>query len=205
MLLRKRFIAIAVAAAMLTVGVVGIAVAQDDPAPSNVRSGVVTVVEVKAPDADTEDAQTDLDDDFCFGGEWEPTAEELAEINAETEALAEHLRGLGFEVTVETDEFGFTYVDFESEDEALFAAMDDFYRQLFADEIAGWSDEEKAEWNAEIDEWVAELAAEGITVETEEIAPGVYDIVWTEELELALIELEPIDECFVDDEALEEV
>ena len=38
--------------------------------------------------------------------------------------------------TVETDEFGFSYVDFESEDEALFAAMDDFYRQLFSDEVA---------------------------------------------------------------------
>ena len=32
---------------------------------------------------------------------------------------------------------------------------------------------------------VADLAANGITVETEEIAPGVYDIVWTEDVEMA--------------------
>ncbi|MCP3975065.1 MAG: hypothetical protein GY720_11300, partial [bacterium] len=104
-----------------------------------------------------------------------------AEINAETDALVAHLEGLGFTVTVATDDLGFTHVDFnEDTDEALFAAVDDFYESQWTDELAGWSDAEKAEWNAHIDEIVAEFTADGITVETEEIAPGVFDIVWSD-------------------------
>ena len=66
----------------------------------------------------------------------------------------------------------------------------DFYHRQFVTEIANWSDAEKAEWNAHIDEIVADLAAEGITVETEEIAPGVYDIVWTDDVEVAIDDVE---------------
>lgn len=49
-----------------------------------------------------------------------------------------------------------------------------------------WADEQKADWNALIDAKVAGLAEKGITVETAEIAPGVRDIVWTDELKGAL-------------------
>ena len=55
-----------------------------------------------------------------------------------------------------------------------------------AAELASWPDEKKAAWNADIDAKVAELARKGIVVETTEIAPGVRDIVWTEELKTAL-------------------
>jgi hypothetical protein len=204
MLLKRRVIAFGAAVALLMIALVGAAAAQDEPAAPNAKT---VAVEVAGDGFADKDHEADLDDPFfeddCEFEDWEPTAEELAEINAETEAMAEYLRGQGFEVTVETDELGFSYVDFESEDEALFAAMDDFYRQLFADEVAGWSDEEKAEWNAEINELVAELEADGITVETEEIAPGVYDIVWTEELEQALWEFEDDDECWFEGEIAE--
>ncbi len=72
-----------------------------------------------------------------------------------------HLEGLGFTVTVAEDDLGIRYVDFEAmgADEALWKAIDDFYHQRFLDEVAAWSDAEKAEWNAHIDEMVADLAA----------------------------------------------
>ena len=188
MLSRRRIVAVAVAAALMLVALVGVAAAQTGgTVPGETGKALVE----SADDAALDDLREDGDYDECFFDEdWEPTAEEIAEINAETDALVEYLQGLGFEVTVETDEFGITYVDFESEDEAMFEAMDEFYRQQFADEVAGWSDAEKAEWNAGIDEFVAEMAELGITVEIEEIAAGVYDIVWTEELEEALFDLE---------------
>ena len=138
------------------------------------------------------DESEGFEDEWCLEEEWVPSEDEVAEINAETDALVAHLEGVGFAVTVVEDELGFRYVDFDEneEDEALWAAVDEFYRAQWADEVAGWSEGEKAEWNAHIEEFVAELAAEGITVETEEIAPGVIDIVWTEELEEAFWELE---------------
>ena len=118
----------------------------------------------------------------------ELSAELAEEMNAETDALVEYLRGLGFTVDVERVELRKPV--FDEEDEAIWEAIDAFYAEQFAAEIAAWTDEEKAEWNAEIDEFVADLAADGITVETTEIAPGVRDIVWTEELEKALWDLE---------------
>ncbi|MCP3999256.1 MAG: hypothetical protein GY722_29950, partial [bacterium] len=95
-----RRILTAAAAAMVLVGaVVSVAAAQSD--------------EEETPQADTfqveplEDAEVDaVDDDMFFEGpddgdweDWEPTAEELAEVNAETDALVEYLQGLGFDVT----------------------------------------------------------------------------------------------------------
>ena len=53
-------------------------------------------------------------------------------------------------------------------------------------ELASWPDVKKSAWNAGIDKKVAALAEKGIVVETTEIAPGVQDIVWTEELKTAL-------------------
>ena len=194
MLSRRRIVAIAVAAALLVAALVGVASAQTaDTLPEEPDKAFA-----EKEDNAKEVALSDECDIEFFDEDWVPSAEEIAEINAETDALVEYLEGLGFEVTVATDELGLTYVDLDDkDDEALFAAIDDFYSQMFADEVAGWSDEEKAEWNAEIDAFVAELEAEGITVETEEIAPGVYDIVWTEELEIKLWDLE--DDFFLDE------
>ncbi len=126
-------------------------------------------------------------DDFEVLIDEELSPELAEELNAETDALVEHLRGLGFTVDVETIEIR-TPV-FDEENQAIWEAIDDFYEAEFAAEVATWTDEEKAEWNAETDELVTDLAADGITVETAEIAPGVRDIVWTEDLEKALWEI----------------
>ena len=200
MLSRRRIVAITVVAALMLAALVGVAAAQTgETVPEEPGKALERV-----DDAAVEGLQDegDHEGDCFFDEDWEPTPEEIAEINAETDALVEYLQGLGFEVTVATDELGFTYIDFEGDDEGLDQAIEDFYSQMFADEVAGWSDEEKAEWNAEVDAFVAELAAEGITVETEEIAPGVYDIVWTEELEELLWDLE--DEFFFDEDPEED-
>ena len=206
MLSRRRIVAIAVAAALMLAALVGVAAAQTGETVSEEPGKALERVDDAAIDG-LQDEGDHADDVFsegdCFFDEdWELTPEEIAEINAETDALVEYLQGLGFEVTVATDELGFTYIDFEGDDEGLDQAIEDFYSQMFADEVAGWSDEEKAEWNAEVDAFVAELAAEGITVETEEIAPGVYDIVWTEELEELLWDLE--DELLFDEDPEED-
>ena len=37
---------------------------------------------------------------------------------------------------------------------------------------------------------MADLADQGVTAETEEIAPGVYDIVWNEDVEAQLADLD---------------
>jgi hypothetical protein len=55
--------------------------------------------------------------------------------------------------------------------------------------MAAWPDEKKAAWNAGLDEKVVWLEEQGITVETTEIAPGVRDIVWTDEVKSALKDL----------------
>jgi len=121
-----------------------------------------------------------FDDDL--GGE--PSAQDVAEMNAETDALVEHLTGLGFDVQVETDEYGIRQPTLDDDpDSAVYEAINDYYQAMFTDEVAAWSDEEKAEWNASIDEMVAELEAEGATPEKVEIAPGVFDIDWTDELD----------------------
>ncbi len=127
-----------------------------------------------------EDLADGIDDPFC--GPFELPDEELAEINAETDALVEYLRDRGYDVTVETDESGVRYPVLDEDADGVFEALDEFFMARFREEVASWSDEEKAQWNADIDALVAELAAEGITVETEEIAPGVYDVVWTDEI-----------------------
>lgn len=130
----------------------------------------------------------ELLEEFDFGEFdhlFELTPELIDELNAETDALVEHLRNAGFDVTVETDEDGLRYFDFEdaANEEQIEQAIDEFFRARFAEEVAAWSDEERAEWNAMIDETVAELAKAGITVTTQDIIPGVRDIAGSEFLE----------------------
>ncbi len=185
--------------AVLAFGTVA-ASAQAPPEESE-GTGVVVTAE---PDAKVgKFVESDEYDDGKYEYESELPADLVEEMNAETDALVEYLRGLGFTVDVERMELRKPV--FDEEDEAIWEAIDAFYDEQFASEIAAWTNEEKAEWNAEIDEFVAWMAEEGITVETTEIAPGVYDIVWTEELEKALWELEKdYDEDEEDFEADEE-
>ncbi len=133
---------------------------------------------------------------------FELTPELIDELNAETDALVEHLRNAGFDVTVDTDEDGLRYFDFEdaANEEQIEQAIDEFFRARFAEEVAAWSDEERAEWNAMIDETVAELAKAGITVTTHDIIPGVRDITGSEFLDGLFCEDHDDEEDYDEDE-----
>ncbi len=170
-------------AAVLVFGTVAASAQAPPEGPTDTGVAVTTTSVVKVGKFVESD---EYDDGKYEDGEL--SAELVEEMNAETDALVEYLRGLGFAVDVERIELRKPI--FDEEDEGIWEAIDAFYAEQFAAEIAAWTDEEKAEWNAEIDEFVAWMAEEGITVEITEIAPGVYDIVWTEELEKALWELE---------------
>ncbi|VAW09519.1 hypothetical protein MNBD_ACTINO02-1463 [hydrothermal vent metagenome] len=107
--------------------------------------------------------------------EWQPTTDEIAEINAETDALVAYLADAGFTVEVETDDMGLTNVVFsaaDSENEALWQAVDSFYGDYY-DDPSEWQPtaDELAEMNTETDALVAYLADAGFTVEigTDEI------------------------------------
>ncbi|MEM7337851.1 MAG: hypothetical protein AAF467_04325 [Actinomycetota bacterium] len=125
----------------------------------------------------------------AIDGDWEPTAEELADINAETDELIAHLAANGYTFDVETDEYGVRYpvIDDDTFDAELERLIDEFYTERYGDwgtmEIAEgdgdntvvieeWEPtaEELAEANAETDELIAHLAANGYTfdVETDE-------------------------------------
>lgn len=55
------------------------------------------------------------------------TPEEIAELNAEADALAAHLTTAGIEHTITTDPDGSRWVEWDDEDEAANIAVDDFY------------------------------------------------------------------------------
>lgn len=55
------------------------------------------------------------------------TPEEVAEINADADGLAAHLTAAGIEHTVVTDPDGSRYVEWDYEDEAANAAVDEYY------------------------------------------------------------------------------
>lgn len=190
---KKRVIGPAAAGVVLTGGVLGM-------------TGMASAqsVETTAPSVATSTAHgvelpmIDIDyglDDEGGGFDFELTAEEITEWNAETDALVKHLKSLGFTVPVATDDLGIRYLDLDEQTaDEVFVAIDDYCEALFLTEVAGWTADEKAEWNAEVDAIVAEFAADGVTVQTEEIAPGVRDLVWTDELDAF------IDEMFDDED-----
>ena len=181
-MIKRIGLAVAIVAA-LGLGTVA-ASAQSGPEPPNDAPVPATT---EATDSGYFDDELDMDYVVDLIGD-EISPELIAELNAETDALVEYLRAQGF--TVDVDDVTIRLPMFDEDNEAIWQAIDDYYTAQFAGEVAEWTDEEKAEWNAEIDAFVAELAAEGITVETTEIAPGVRDIVWTDELEDALWDLE---------------
>ncbi|MEM8925749.1 MAG: hypothetical protein AAGD35_19780 [Actinomycetota bacterium] len=81
-----------------------------------------------------------LGDDLTDIEEWEPTAEELEAINAETDAMVAALAEQGIEVAVETDDDGFRYpvldgLTDEQVDEII-AAIDVFYEAEYHAEMA---------------------------------------------------------------------
>jgi hypothetical protein len=121
----------------------------------------------EAMDAFYSERYGDLDD--AFFDDWEPTADEIAELNTETDALVEYLADAGFAVEVETDDMGLTNVvfsDADSENEALWQAVDTFYGELYGEPVE-WQPtaDELAEINAETDALIEYLADAGFTVE----------------------------------------
>ncbi len=112
----------------------------------------------------------------CVIEDWQPTADEVAEMNAETEALIAYLADAGFTVEVETDDFGISYPIFGGADETndpLWEAMDAFYAERYGDiDLGGFEDwqpsaDEIAEINAETDALIASLADAGFALEVE--------------------------------------
>ncbi len=121
-------------------------------------------------------------DDAAFE-DWQPSADEITEMNAETDALVAFMADAGFTLTLETDEFGITYPVFSDTDEsndALWDAMDAFYVERYGD-LDEWqpTPEEIAEINAETDALVAYLADAGFTVEVETDDMGLTNVVFS--------------------------
>jgi hypothetical protein len=56
-----------------------------------------------------------------------PTPEEVAEINADSDALATHLTGEGVEFEVVTEDDGTRWVEVDEDDEAANQAVEDYY------------------------------------------------------------------------------
>ena len=178
------------AAALGGVALAAPSLAQDDP---------IVVDEPKAeapplnePDVDDAPAAVESDDDLVdceallaeLEGDWEPSAEEIAEINAETDALIAHLADNGVTIGVETDdELGIRFPAFDdTTDEATFELVEQFFEDryndedfgdgLFVDEVFAGEDwepsaEEIAEINAETDALIAHLADNGVTIGVE--------------------------------------
>ncbi len=67
---------------------------------------------------------------------WEPSAEELAELNKETDELVAHLAANGITVEVENDELGIRFPVFdENTDEATWELVDEFFAERYGDEL----------------------------------------------------------------------
>ncbi|MEM7284772.1 MAG: hypothetical protein AAF480_00335 [Actinomycetota bacterium] len=106
------------------------------------------------------------------------TDEDIAEINAETDALVAHLADNGVTVEVETDDNGLRFPVLDDADEATWDLVDQYYEETYGDlefddidfEL---TDEDIAEINAETDAIVAHLADNGVTVEVETDEDGV--------------------------------
>ena len=134
---------LAMAATAFGVAIPSLAAA--DTAPASPDPAVVVV----GSDAHAEDGG-ELSCEVLFGGEfvdgefvdgdweeWVPSAEELAEINAETDDLVAFLAENGVSVEVETDDLGFRFPAFdENTDEAVFDLVDEFFAERYGDE--GW-------------------------------------------------------------------
>ncbi len=126
-------------------------------------------------------------EDMGFGDavfeDWQPSADEVAEMNAETDALVAFMADAGFTLTTETDEFGITYPVLSEADEsndALWEAMDAFYIERYG-ELDDWQPtaDEIAEITAETDALVAYLADAGFTVEVETDDMGLTNVVFS--------------------------
>ncbi len=169
---RKAMAALA-ATALASVALAGPLQAQPD-GPEADAPPVADVDEGFVCDIDLDDFDpAEFEGDF---EEWIPTAEELADINADTDALVAMLADNGITIGIETDDYGFTYPAFDDNtDEATWNLVDQYYEDLYGDledleefegDLEAWTPtaDELADINADTDALIAMLADNGITI-----------------------------------------
>lgn len=156
----------------------------DTPVPAEIVEAVPAEAGAGAVEGDLEfNEAVPVDGEVFDFDDYEPTAEDIAEWNAETDTLIEALKQAGVDVGIETDDLGLRYPTFgEDLTDAEWEKIDEVFASTFGDfdvtemdleDIEGLEDyeptpEELAEWNAATDEWIAELEAAGIPVERNE-------------------------------------
>lgn len=177
------------AAAALTLGIaVPVMADSGDNEPRLAEPATSTVVlDVdEMPELDGDFDIADLDEaDFDEGDFEELTAEDIEEINADTDALVAYLADKGVTVDVETDQDGLRFPILDDADDATWDLVDQYYEETYGDE---WDEfefddfedadfeltpEDIEEINAETDEIVAYLAENGVTVDVETDEDGV--------------------------------
>jgi hypothetical protein len=119
-----------------------------------------------------DDAASDAVDAF-YAERYPLTPEEIAEINADEDALAAFLDERGVTYTVDESPDGTHMVEYDDEDEDIVSVIDDFYAERYP-----LTPEEVAEYNAEADALVAAFDAAGITYTIDTDAAGVRWIEW---------------------------
>lgn len=108
------------------------------------------------------------DDDGPEFTEYQPTAEEIAGVNALEQELSAYLTERGVAHSVSIDEHGMDFVELDDPDQAAWDAYDAFWAERFP-----LSEAEAAWLNDETEAMVADLAAQGHAVATHTTADGL--------------------------------
>jgi hypothetical protein len=129
---------------------------------------VITDGEYRYVEIDWDDpAAAGAVDDF-YWEKYPMSQEDIDAINADTDALVAFLQERGLAVTVTTDAHGLRFAEYDWEDPAIAAAVDEFYWQLYP-----MSQEDIDAINAETDAFVAFLQERGIAVTVTTDAHGL--------------------------------
>ncbi len=120
---------------------------------------------------------SDIAIDCGTGGEvYEPTAEEIATSNADTDALAAALESAGIATTSSTDDYGFTILEWDYENPAAQEVVDTFWTERYPPEPL--PAEEIARIKSENDAIAAALDAAGVSYTREQDASGAEWLQW---------------------------
>ncbi len=180
-------------ASIFTAGIAG--ATEPSPATPTTPTTVTSSLVDESPSTDSsplEPGTLDADEDAF--SDWEPTEEEIAEINAEVAKLTEALTEAGVSFTIETDEFGLQYPEWaEADDEQAWEILEDVFGDMLIDDTdfadTGFDDadfdwqptaNEVAEINAEIAKEVEALEAAGVTITMETDEFGISFPMWDE-------------------------
>ena len=174
------------AAAALTLGIAVPVMADSGANEPRLAEPATSTVVLEADEmgdlAELDDAE--LDGMAIELGPEELTDEDIAEINAETDAIVAYLAQNGVTVEVETDELGIRFPAIDDADEATWALVDQYFEETYGDEFDEFdfedgdvdfelTEDDIAEINAETDAIVAYLADNGVTVEVETDEDGI--------------------------------